>query len=192
MKNKLALDLSTTCMGYSLFNDKEELITGYKLFDGEDHLGRGKQLKEYLTGIFEQYKTIDTVIIEERLQAFSGGRTSTDTILKLAQFNFLGQWICQEDFKCKVITLGVQTARKQAYPHIKLNRKGVDYKKLFLEENTKKYGKDWIPMDTLSRKTVRGNAGDKVQSKYALDTSDSLILLTAFVNMENNKKNEAK
>lgn len=117
----LALDVSTSCIGYALFDSKEHKlqeinyikfkskITLYeKLVEFEDRL-------EYLLN-----SDIEYIAIEEPLKKFAGKYSSADTIALLNFFNGMVSGKVFEMFGVEPIHYNVNSARKTAFP--------VDYK----------------------------------------------------------------
>jgi Holliday junction resolvasome RuvABC endonuclease subunit len=82
----IALDLSTTVMGYSIFDmETEELLRmDYLSFSKDDLVDRGQELHEQLQSFISEFKDV-TFAIEERLKSFRSGGTNADAMLKTAQ-----------------------------------------------------------------------------------------------------------
>jgi hypothetical protein len=122
-KNKimiLALDISTSCIGYSLFNeDGDELMElNYVKFRSkislfEKRLEFKKQIK------FLENSNIQHIVIEEPLKKFKGKFSSADTIALLNFFNGMISGTVHEMFGVEPIHYNVNTARKIAFPDFK-------------------------------------------------------------------------
>jgi hypothetical protein len=82
----LALDISSTHVGYSIFEDK--IIQRYGFVD-ISKIESEKLLDKVLMfeKVFEFPENIDEVVIEESLKSFSYGKTSINTIILLAKIN---------------------------------------------------------------------------------------------------------
>ena len=128
----LSLDISTSTVGYSIFD--KNLFNAYVLLDiGYIDLGKHKGLyekatyvKSALVDITKNYN-IESIAVEENLQAYRPGLSSAKTLMTLAQFNGVVRWICYESLKVDVVSMNVNTARKLV--GLKINRKS--------EKNTK-------------------------------------------------------
>ena len=83
----LGLDASTTCVGYAFTDDEKILDMGFI------DIKKEKTPKEKVQKVLEVINGkdyIDEVMdinIEDNLSGFMGGRTSQQTIIKLAKFN---------------------------------------------------------------------------------------------------------
>ncbi len=116
----LALDISTSCIGYSLFNeDGDELMElNYVKFRSkislfEKRLEFKKQIK------FLENSNIQHIVIEEPLKKFKGKFSSADTIALLNFFNGMISGTVHEMFGVEPIHYNVNTARKIAFPDFK-------------------------------------------------------------------------
>ena len=80
----LALDISTSCTGYCLFDEDELVDIGH--IDLSKHKGLYEKAKHVKARIFElgsKYR-IHRVVVEENLQAFRPGLSSAKTLMTLA------------------------------------------------------------------------------------------------------------
>lgn len=116
----LALDISTSCIGYSLFSeDGEELMElNYVKFRSkislfEKRLEFKKQIK------FLENSKIQHIVIEEPLKKFKGKFSSADTIALLNFFNGMISGTVHDMFGIEPIHYNVNTARKIAFPDFK-------------------------------------------------------------------------
>ena len=117
MKTLLALDLSTTACGWSLWGiDSKELLDSGTArtptdnfkdnFDKIDFL-----LKHFFVALNE--KAPDFLFVEEALQKLSGGNSSAQVIAKLIQMNFAGTYALRKQFgDCPYGFIDVRLARK--------------------------------------------------------------------------------
>ena len=96
----LGLDISTSCTGWCIFNDKNELRdSGYITLSKHKGLyEKASKVKAELLRMIETY-SISEVAVEENLQAFRPGLSSAKTLMTLAQFNGVVRWICHEELK---------------------------------------------------------------------------------------------
>lgn len=116
----LALDISTSCIGYSLFNEAgDELMElNYVKFRSkislfEKRLEFKKQIK------FLENSNIQHIVIEEPLKKFKGKFSSADTIALLNFFNGMISGTVHDMFDIEPIHYNVNTARKIAFPEFK-------------------------------------------------------------------------
>ena len=116
----LGLDASTTCVGYAFTEDKKILDMGFI------DIKKEKTTRDKVEKVIEflnQSKYIDDVMdinVEDNLSGFAGGRTSQQTIIKLAKFNAI---LCftLENFEFEVHNINPMTARKNVFG----NGKGI-------------------------------------------------------------------
>lgn len=138
----LALDISTSCTGWCVFDENELKGTGY--IDLSKHKGMyekaGKVKTEllYLTVLYPFTK----VVVEENLQAFRPGLSSAKTLMTLAQFNGVVRWICHSDLNTEVESINVNSARKTV--GLKIDRKS--------KKKTKEQVWDWVKLNNGSDK----------------------------------------
>jgi len=108
----LGLDISTSTTGYCIFNEDGLLHMGYICL--KKHTGlfeKAAEIKRAMQDIKNKYD-IKEIAVEENLQAFRPGFSSAATLMKLAQFNGVVQWVCYEVFGIPAISFNVNTARK--------------------------------------------------------------------------------
>ena len=109
----LGLDVSTSNIGYSILDTNGNLIKlGYIcLTKKKCFIEKNKEFHNVLIKLSKEY-AIKHVFIEECLQRFSFGRSSANTIVRLALFNGSVQYICSMVFKVTPEVLNVNKARK--------------------------------------------------------------------------------
>ena len=120
----LALDISTSCTGWAIFNDEGQYITSgfIKLDKIKDFYEKCKKVQDQLFKLV-LFHSVTHVAIEENLQAFRPGLSSAKTLMTLARFNGIISWMCYSDIKCKVLTYNVNSARKAV--GLKIDRKST-------------------------------------------------------------------
>jgi Holliday junction resolvasome RuvABC endonuclease subunit len=97
----LGLDISTSHVGVCVYDNKENKILKIdnillsKLVKDGDIFKKTAIFKEEIEKVFEEFQ-INKTIIEKPLDAFSMGRSSAGTIIKLHNFNILCQYILNE------------------------------------------------------------------------------------------------
>ena len=117
----LALDISTSCTGYCLFDENGLVDIGsINLSKHKGLFEKASQVKSAIIELDDMYH-IDRVVVEENLQAFRPGLSSAKTLMTLAQFNGVVRWICYERLDVPVEAINVNTARKSV--GLKINKK---------------------------------------------------------------------
>jgi Holliday junction resolvasome RuvABC endonuclease subunit len=117
----LALDISTSCTGWCVFD--ENGLRGFGFIDLSKHKGmyeKAGRVKTTLINLAQEYQ-FKKVAVEENLQAFRPGLSSAKTLMTLAQFNGVVRWICHDVLKVEVTAINVNTARKTV--GLKIDRK---------------------------------------------------------------------
>tara|TARA_Y100001936_G_C15857305_1_gene550542 strand:- start:259 stop:777 length:519 start_codon:yes stop_codon:yes gene_type:complete len=159
----LGLDASTTCVGYAFTQDKKILDMGFIDIKKEK---TPKDKVQKVLEILNSSEYIDDVMdinIEDNLSGFAGGRTSQQTIIKLAKFNAILCFML-ENFDFNVNNINPMTARKQVFGKARVKGlKAKDFVKSQIEKkfNTKKWCKT----------TTRGN-----WDKRNIDMYDGLVM----------------
>lgn len=127
----LALDISTSIIGLSIFDEQYKLheLTWIKFNSKEKNLF--KKL-DYFIEFLEKYKHINftDIAIEEPLLKFQGKFSNAHTIQKLTQMNSLVSGYLYHKYNVEPIYYNVQTARKFAFPDLVVpqshpNKKGL-------------------------------------------------------------------
>ena len=160
----LGLDISTSCVGYAFTENKKILDMGFI------DLKKLKTPKEKTFHVLQYLcknryiDNIEKINIEDNLSGFAGGRTSQQTIVKLAKFNAILGFIVEEEFRVPVQNINPMTARKKVFGKARLKGiKSKDYVKMKIEEmyDTSKWNKT----------TTRGN-----WDKRNIDAYDGLVM----------------
>tara|TARA_Y100001933_G_scaffold265167_1_gene336286 strand:+ start:23389 stop:23910 length:522 start_codon:yes stop_codon:yes gene_type:complete len=136
MQNKsycLGLDISSTVVGYCVSSSKNEIVdAGYidihKLTSIKE---KAHKIAQYLDS-----RSIDPsiIIVEDSLSGFGGGRTSQQTIVKLAKCNAVISYVIEALYEVDINHINVSTLRKAVFG--KSREKGVD-SKTFVREQLK-------------------------------------------------------
>ena len=181
----LAFDLSTTVLGYSIFNmETEELLhMDYHKFEAEDLVDRGIELFGILSNIIETYPDIGTFGIEERLKSFRSGGTNADAMLKTAQLNFLCQYIIRNQFGLPIKEVNVNTARSACFPgfhKIARTQKGVKHKLLAFAMAKVSLGEERFPTKVLKSGPRKG---ETIFIDEGMDMADSWVIGKAVINL---------
>ena len=160
----LGLDISTTCVGYAFTKDKKILDMGFidikkektpkeKVFKILDFLNKSSYIDE-----------VFTIYVEDNLSGFAGGRTSQQTIVKLAKFNAILCFVLEDTFEIEVKNINPMTARKNVFGKARV--KGIKAKELVKMKVEEMYDtKKWC------KTTTRGN-----WDKRNIDAYDGLVM----------------
>ena len=160
----LGLDISTSTVGYAFTQNQIILDMGFidiKKFD---------TYKQKAFFILEELdknkhmKNTDKIYVEDNLSGFMGGRTSQQTIIKLAKFNAILGYVLEDEFDIEVQNINPMTARKNVFGKARVKGiKAKDFVKMKIEEmyDTSKWCKT----------TTRGN-----WDKRNIDMYDGLVM----------------
>lgn len=140
----LGFDASTTCCGWAFWNGTEIVDAG---FLDLSRLETNKEKAFHVISVLDANpNTLVTtkINLEAALSGFFRGRTSQQTIIKLARFNAVFEYIISEHWKIPVNLVSVTTARKTVFGKCRV--KGVDPKEyvkqqLSLRMDLKKFDK---------------------------------------------------
>ena len=110
MKN-LGLDLSTSVCGFAITENKIILDCGF--FD----ISKVEKYKEKANIIINGLsgKVFDKIIVEETLSGFAFGKTSQQTLLKLAKNKAVVCYILEEHYHLPLMYANATTMRKQLF-----------------------------------------------------------------------------
>lgn len=174
----LALDISTSCTGYCVFNENGLLDIGFiNLSKHKGLYAKASYVKDKLLILHEKYSFTD-VAVEENLQAFRPGLSSAKTLMTLAQFNGVVRWICHETLQVPIVAINVNSARKSI--GLKIDRKN----KL---KNTKQQVLDWVSIDLPEiewpTKILKSgpNKGKERICTEAYDMADAYVIAKSFL-----------
>ena len=174
----LSLDISTSCTGYCVFNEQNELvlINYISLSKHKDFYEKVSEVKRVLSGIKKEYN-VSKVAVEENLQAFRPGLSSAKTLMTLAQFNGTVRWVCHEIFSLKPDAINVNSARKAI--GLKIDRKS--------KLSTKDQVKDWVleneeKIKSWPTKVLKSgkNKGEKRVLSESYDMADAYVVGKAY------------
>lgn len=176
----LALDLSTTVMGYSIFDlNSEELIEiNYYKFKSKILIDRGTELRNILNKIIKN-NNIKIVGIEENLKSFRNAFTNANAMLNTSKFNFLCQFIVR-DAKIPLVEINVNTARSKCFPGFHKYaraKKGVKQKDIVFDLAVAELGKNFFPKKVMKSGPRKG---DEVYLEEAKDMADSWVIGQAY------------
>ena len=119
----LALDVSTSCIGYALFDETGEKLLELNYVKFRNKITIFEKLKEFKKQVaFLKDNDIQYIVIEEPLKKFAGKYSSASTIAILNFFNGMISASVYEMFGVEPIHYNVNTARKTAFPDYKAKR----------------------------------------------------------------------
>ena len=183
----LALDISTSCTGWSVF-DKNGIFQAsgnIQLSKIKDFFQKCKIVKEALTILLIKFP-VEKVAIEENLQAFRPGLSSAKTLMTLAQFNGIVQYICTENFDWPITKLNVNTARKSVGLKIDKKDKSKTTKEKVWEWVDEENKKDNFKINWPMKELKSGpNKGTIQMCNEAYDMADSYVIGKAYFNLLN-------
>ena len=130
----LGLDASTTCVGYAFTQDKKILDMGFiDIKKEKTPKDKVQKVLEVINGK-DYIDDVMNINIEDNLSGFMGGRTSQQTIIKLAKFNAILCFML-ENFDFTVHSINPMTARKQVFGKARVKGiKAKDLVKMKIEE----------------------------------------------------------
>ena len=130
----LGLDASTTCVGYAFTDDEKILDMGFiDIKKEKTPKDKVQKVLEVINGK-DYIDDVMNINIEDNLSGFMGGRTSQQTIIKLAKFNAILCFML-ENFDFTVHSINPMTARKQVFGKARVKGiKAKDLVKMKIEE----------------------------------------------------------
>ena len=129
---KLGLDASTTTVGYAFVDGSEVIDMGFIPIQKEKSIRDKVQLTMDVITDIDQFDHIDKIYIEDSLSGFSRGRTSQQTIIKLAKFNAVLVYCLEFAYGEIVDGVNPMTARKHLFG--KARKQGVTAKDFVKKE----------------------------------------------------------
>ena len=112
---KLGLDASTTTVGYAFVDDKEVIDIGFIPIQKEKTIRDKVQLTMDTITELDPFDKIEQIYIEDSLSGFMRGRTSQQTIIKLAKFNAVLVYCLEFAYGEIVNGVNPMTARKHLF-----------------------------------------------------------------------------
>ena len=134
---QLGLDISTTTTGYALVN--KDIIYAMGFVDLKKETDLSDKAWALLNGLAElqSFSSIKTIVVEDSLSGFSRGRTSQQTIIKLAKFNAIACFLFEHHLQIKPVLVNANTARKQLFGKARV--KGMSAKDFVKEQVESKF-----------------------------------------------------
>ena len=166
---QLGLDISTTTTGYAVSSNEQIIELGFIDLKKETDISEKAWTLVNQICELDSLENIKNIVVEDSLSGFMRGRTSQQTIIKLAKFNAVACFICEHHLRIKPILVNATTARKQLFG--KSRQKGLTAKEFVKNNIMKRYDVDqWMKHTRTGRWDPRNmDALDAlVMSKYLL------------------------
>jgi len=179
----LGLDISTSCIGWCILDDQTGSVgaaSAIVLKDIKCVFDKALMVKEELYSIINDHG-VDTIAIEENLQAFRPGFSSAKTIVTLARFNGIVSWLSYECTSVKPNFINVNHARKAV--KLKIDRKSSLSTKEQVFEWVKINGMEDFPWPTKMLKSGP-RKGRVIFDDSCYDISDAFVIAKAHMNNE--------
>ena len=129
---KLGLDASTTTVGYAFVDGKEIVTMGFIPIQKEKSIRDKVKLTMDIVTNIDPFEHIDKINIEDSLSGFMRGRTSQQTIIKLAKFNAVLTYCLEFAYGEIINGVNPMTARKHLFGKARV--KGVSAKDFVKKE----------------------------------------------------------
>lgn len=128
----LGLDASTTTVGYAFVENKKVIDMGFIPISKEKTIRDKVQVTLDEINKLDPFDEINKIYIEDSLSGFMRGRTSQQTIIKLAKFNAVLTYCLEFAYGEIVDGINPMTARKHLFG--KSREKGVSAKDFVKKE----------------------------------------------------------
>ena len=112
---KIGLDASTTTVGYAFVDGKDIVTMGFIPIQKEKTIRDKVQLTMDTITELDPFDQVEQIHIEDSLSGFSRGRTSQQTIIKLAKFNAVLTYCLEFAYGEIVDGVNPMTARKHLF-----------------------------------------------------------------------------
>ena len=129
---KIGLDASTTTVGFAFVDNKNVIDIGFIPIDKQKTIRDKVQLTMDELTKLDPFEEVDKIYIEDNLSGFSRGRTSQQTIIKLAKFNAVLTYCLEFAYGEIVEGVNPMTARKHLFGKARV--KGKTAKEFVKEE----------------------------------------------------------
>ena len=129
---KIGLDASTTTVGFAFVDNKNVIDIGFIPIDKQKTIRDKVQLTMDELTKLDPFEEVNKIYIEDNLSGFSRGRTSQQTIIKLAKFNAVLTYCLEFAYGEIVEGVNPMTARKHLFGKARV--KGKTAKEFVKEE----------------------------------------------------------
>jgi len=136
----IGLDASTTTVGYAFVEDKKVINMGFIPIEKENTIRDKVRVTMDAITTSDPFSDVDKIYIEDSLSGFSRGRTSQQTIIKLAKFNAVLVYCLEFAYGEIVEGVNPMTARKHLFG--KARKQGVSAKDFVKKEINRLYSLD--------------------------------------------------
>ena len=126
------MDASTTTVGYAFVDGKKVIKMGFIPIEKEKTIRDKVQLTMDEITKLDPFDKVEQIYIEDNLSGFMRGRTSQQTIVKLAKFNAVLVYCLEFAYGEIVDGVNPMTARKHLFG--KARKKGIPAKDFVKEE----------------------------------------------------------
>ena len=126
------MDASTTTVGYAFVEDKKVINMGFIPIEKENTIRDKVRVTMDAITTSDPFSDVDKIYIEDSLSGFSRGRTSQQTIIKLAKFNAVLVYCLEFAYGEIVDGVNPMTARKHLFGKARV--KGVSAKDFVKKE----------------------------------------------------------
>ena len=131
--NTLGLDLSCSTCGFAITENKNLIVVGF--FDISKVDTYKEKANIIITGL--SGKLFDRINVEETLSGFAFGKTSQQTLLKLAKNKAVICYILEEHYHLPMVYANATTMRKQLFGKARI--KGMKSKEYVKQQIEKMY-----------------------------------------------------
>ena len=129
---KIGLDASTTTVGFAFVDNKDVIDMGFIPIDKQKTIRDKVQLTMDELTKLDPFEEVDKIYIEDNLSGFMRGRTSQQTIIKLAKFNAVLTYCLEFAYGEIIEGVNPMTARKHLFGKARV--KGVSAKDFVKKE----------------------------------------------------------
>ena len=129
---KLGLDASTTTVGYAFVDGKEIVTMGFIPIQKEETIRDKVEFTMKEITKVDPFNQVEQIYIEDSLSGFMRGRTSQQTIIKLAKFNAVLTYCLEFAYGEIIEGVNPMTARKHLFGKARI--KGVSAKDFVKKE----------------------------------------------------------
>ncbi len=134
------MDASTTTVGYAFVEDKKILDVGFIPIHKESTIRDKVKITMDAVTALDPFEDVDKIYIEDSLSGFMRGRTSQQTIIKLAKFNAVLTYCLEFAYGEIVEGINPMSARKSLFGKARV--KGVSAKDFVKKEINRLYSLD--------------------------------------------------
>ena len=134
------MDASTTTVGYAFVEDKKILDVGFIPIHTESTIRDKVKITMDAVTALDPFDDVDKIYIEDSLSGFMRGRTSQQTIIKLAKFNAVLTYCLEFAYGEIVEGINPMSARKSLFGKARI--KGVPAKDFVKKEINRLYSLD--------------------------------------------------